>query len=149
MKVKKNKETEKEMVSKEELDLVRNQLVRALADYDNLKKRVEAEQTTFMDVAKVRLVTRFLPIFDMFEQVQTHVNDSGMAIALGELREKLSDEGISEITAKEGDEFDEALMAAVEVVEKPEMAGKVSSLSLKGYRMGDNILRYAKVVVCG
>lgn len=132
---------------KDDMDAVREQLARALADYDNLKRRVENERADFMEIAKASLLIRFLPIFDMFEQVQGHVKDSGLAIALNELREKLKEENLHEIKPQTGEPFDEQTMEAVEALDKPEMEGKVVELSLKGYKLSDNILRYAKVIV--
>jgi molecular chaperone GrpE len=142
MKKKEKKENNKEF------EAVHEQLVRALADYDNLKKRVEEEREVFSEVATARLITRFLPIFDMFEQVQKHLNDSGLAIAIGELNEKLKDEGVSPIQPKAGEVFDEHTMEAVDSIETDKVKkGEIVELSLKGWRMRDRILRYAKVVV--
>lgn len=137
----------KKAVKKDNQVELKEQLARALADYDNLKKRVEREQSEQSARAKIRVVANFLPVFDMFDEVCKHVEDSGLAMAMGELTKVLSEEGITPIEPKVGDKFSEEEMEAVEAIEKPEEAGKVAETILRGYKMGDWIVRYAKVVV--
>jgi len=128
---------------------LKEQLARALADYDNLKKRAEREQEDCERRSAARLVARLFPVIDMLEQVQGHLQDSGLAIALGELAERLKEEDIEAIEPKRGEQFNEETMEAVETVADGELKeGKVTAVNLKGYRMGDRILRHAKVVVC-
>lgn len=135
---------------KKKKEKLNEQLVRALADYDNLKKRVEKEREGFYEMAVARFITKMLPVFDMLEQVQEHCHDSGLAMAMGELKESLMDEGIESIEPKVGDKFNEGMMEAVEVKEsKSAKDGDVLKVNLKGWKMGDNnMIRYAKVVVC-
>jgi molecular chaperone GrpE len=125
---------------------LREQLARALADYDNLKKRVEKDQAKYYEIAMARFVTRMLPALDMFEQVQMHLKDSGLAIAMDELKGKFAEEGVEAIEPRAGDKFDEKYMEAVEVREG-KRDGEVLELGLKGWKTGDRILRHAKVVV--
>ena len=127
---------------------LKEQLARALADYDNLKKRMERERMESDDRSKAMMVAKLLPIFDMFDRVQKHVNDSGLAMALGELEKLLKDERFTAIEPKVGEKFNEETMEAIEATYQEGVeSGKVVELSLKGWRMGDKILRYAKVVV--
>lgn len=127
---------------------LKEQLARALADYDNLKKRVEKEKGEFYKVVAAKFVMGWLAIFDMFEQVQKHLNDSGLAIAMGELKEKLKEEGIETIEPMAGEKFDERTMEATEAVEREgAKEGEILEVVLKGYKMGEMVLRHAKVVV--
>lgn len=138
----------KKKVKQDNQSEVKEQLARALADYDNLKKRVDRERMESDGRSKAMIVARLLPIFDMFDRVQKHVSDSGFAMALGELDKLLKDEGFSVIEPKVGEKFDEETMEAVEAIYQEGVEpGKVIGLSLKGWRIGDKILRYAKVVV--
>ena len=43
---------------------LKNQLARALADYDNLKKRSEDERSTMYKLASISFMTKLLPIID-------------------------------------------------------------------------------------
>ncbi len=134
----------------EEIELLKNQLARVLADYDNLKKRVEAEREIFDRLASVRVFARLLGVFDMFEHVQKHLKDSGLAMAMSELRNKMKEEGIEPIEPKQHASFDEKLHEAVETVhEKGFENGEITELLLTGWRARDGqVIRPAKVKVC-
>ena len=95
---------------------LKNQLARALADYDNLKKRSEDERSTMYKLASISFMTKLLPIIDNLRQAQNHVNDSGIAIIIGQLETLAKDEGFEEIKVKPGDIFDEAVCEVIEIV---------------------------------
>jgi len=139
------RKTKKEVEKGDGNEELRAQLVRALADYDNLKKRVEREREEYEEYATANFFMRVMPVLDMIEQVQKHLGDSGLAIALSEMADKLKTEGIEAIEPRAGDVFDTEVMEAVEVRRGKE--GSVLELGLKGWKMGDKILRHAKVVV--
>ena len=127
--------------------VLRNQLARALADYDNLRKRVEREKEGFEKLASLRLTLKLLPVLDALKQAQNHLKDQGVAITIGQFEDALKQEGIEGINAKAGDEFNPELHEVIEVV-----PGKsdniISEVSLPGYRFIDGLLiRYAKVKV--
>ena len=136
---------------------LKEQLSRALADYDNLRKRVEREREDFGRLANVRLVVRMLPVYDMLEGAQGHLNDTGIAITLEEFAKVLKEEGIEKIETKPGDKFDEEIHEAVEVEEikekkkatGPEASGpegKITKVILSGWKLIDGpIIRPVKV----
>jgi len=129
-------------------DLLKEQLARSLADYDNLKRRTEAEREFADEKAKTRIINRLLPVFDMLFDVQSHMNDAGLALTIKELKDILKEEGVVEIEAKEGDKFDENLHEAVEVVPNEKNKGKISKVVLTGWRLTDGpVIRHSKVVV--
>lgn len=141
---------------KKEIEVLKNQLVRALADYDNLAKRVEREREDYAKLANARLVIRLLPIYDMLEGAQAHLKDSGLEITINEFTTVLKDEGFEKIDAKPGDEFDEEIHEAVELdegenEEKGEATGpegKITKVILTGWKFSDgSIVRPAKVKV--
>ena len=55
----------KKIVKTNENQELKAQLVRALADYDNLRKRVEREKEEFEKLANLKLVIRLLPVLDI------------------------------------------------------------------------------------
>ena len=65
---------------------MKNQLARALADYDNLRKRVEGEKDAWEKIAASKVVLRLLPVLDMTLEAQKHLKDAGLAIVIGEFR---------------------------------------------------------------
>jgi molecular chaperone GrpE len=156
MKISKKKITDKPEVENEEIKNLKIQLARALADYDNLKKRVEAEKSVWFQVAGARIVGRFLSVLDNLENAQKHVNDQGLAIVINEFRRVISEEGFEEIQIKLGEtEFNSETMEAVEVTEVAESDknNKIAEIALAGWQTKEGltekrmVIRPAKVKV--
>lgn len=126
---------------------LKSQLARTLADYDNLVKRVERERQEIGKVASAGIVVKLLPVLDNLEAAQKHLQDQGLAIAIGEFTNMLKDEGLSVINPAVGDDFDEEEMEAIEVV-AGERDNKVSEVTLTGWKFVDGtVVRHAKVKV--
>lgn len=131
----------------EELASVRGMLARALADYDNLSKRVDRERQELGKLASISVVVKLLPVLDNLESAQTHLQDQGLAISIIEFKRVLSEEGLSEIKPKTGEKFDENTMEAIEVVAGAR-DNEVSEVVLVGYKYSDgSVVRHAKVKV--
>lgn len=144
----------------QELEVVKGMLARALADYDNLSKRVDRERADLGKIVSVGIIVRLLPVLDNLERAQEHLMDSGLAIAIGEFINVLKDEGLYVIEPSVGDKFDEKEMEALEVVENRgdnDKSGeaKVAELVLVGWKFEDpavggagvTVVRHAKVKV--
>lgn len=99
-----------------EIELLKNQLARALADYDNLRKRVESEKFISEQMASTRAISGLLPVFDMILSAQKHLKDAGLEIVIGEFRKSLYDLGVEEISVGVGDEFNPLEEEAIEMV---------------------------------
>ena len=128
-----------------------NQLKRALADYSNLQKRVEQEKEQIETFAKSVVVTKTLHILDVLEAVNKAGQNidldnlkKGVEIATREFQNTLESLGVEEIDAK-GD-FDPRKHEAVEVV-RGATENKIVEVVEKGYKIGEKILRSAKVKV--
>ncbi|RLC32723.1 nucleotide exchange factor GrpE [Candidatus Woesebacteria bacterium] len=133
--------------NEKELEKANNQLARALADYDNLRKRIERERGGFEKVASARFAIKMLTVFDMIEEAQRHLKDSGIALTLEEFKKILKEEGIEKIEAGQGDKFDEEICEAVEVV-KNGKDGKIVEVLLTGWKFSDGpVIRPIKVKV--
>jgi molecular chaperone GrpE len=130
-----------------ELEIVKGMLARALADYDNLSKRIEREKQDLGKIASVGVIIKLLPVLDNLESAQNHLQDAGLAISIGEFQKVLSDEGLTEIRPKIGDEFDHETMEAIEVVTGMSN-NRVAELVLTGWKYSDGtVVRHAKVKV--
>lgn len=129
---------------------IQAQLARALADYDNLRKRGEAEKEIWVKFSSERILAKLLPILDMLESAQGHLKDSGLAISLGEFRKILEEEGLEEIKPKLKDAFDHRIHEVVESIEGgKDKKGQIAETVLSGWRFanGGPVIRYAKVKV--
>jgi len=131
------------------VDELKNQLARALADYDNLRKRSEIEREVLLKFSSERIIAKILPILDSLEDAQEHLMDSGLAIIIADFKKVLYDERLEEILPQKGDVFDENLEEVVDTCEGGKK-GTVESLVLRGWKFIDGpVLRHAKVKVYG
>jgi molecular chaperone GrpE len=131
----------------EELQTVKGMLARALADYDNLSKRVDRERYDLGKIASVGVIVKLLPVLDNLESAQAHLQDQGLAISIVEFKKVLSEEGLTEINPKVGEKFNEEEMEAIEVV-AGESDNSISEVVLVGWKYEDGtIVRHAKVKV--
>ncbi len=139
-----------EEVSNVELDAMKNQLARAMADYANLQKRTDEERSTMFKLASISFMTKILPIIDNLKQAQNHISDSGIAIIIGQLETLAKDEGFEEIKIKVGDLFDENTSEVTEVLETYEEKDNnvVSEVVMSGWKYSDGtVVRHARVKV--
>lgn len=129
-------------------------LQRLAADFDNFRKRVARDQQALVARAGERLVKELLPVLDDLEraaavaaQTAEATLEEGVRMVHRALHGALAKEGLEEVEAD--GTFDphrhEALMQ--QPSEAPE--GTVLQILQKGYRLGDRVLRPARVVVAG
>ncbi len=130
-----------------ELESVKTMLARALADYDNLNKRVDRERQDLIKIASVGVIIKLLPVIDNLESAQVHLKDQGLAISILEFKKVLSEEGLVEIKPKIGESFDENTMEAIEVVPGTS-DNTIAETILIGWKFEDGtVVRHAKVKV--
>lgn len=124
----------------------KSQLARALADYDNLRKRVEQERSYIVRFASQEIVGKLLPVLDIIETAQKHLNDQGLSVAVAEFKKVLIEQGLIEIMPEKGQSFDHDLHEAVEVADGEN--GKIIEVLQSGWKFKEgNVLRHAKVKV--
>lgn len=128
-------------------------LQRLAADFDNYRKRALRDQHAFAARAAERLVAKLLPVLDDLERALDAAADheeakviAGVEMTKSALAAALASEGLVEIVAEGA--FDphvhEALLAQpVEGVEP----GSIVQVVQRGYRLGDAVLRPARVIV--
>ncbi len=121
-----------------------NSLKRALADYQNLERRLEKNKTEYVQFANQSLLDKFLPILDHLELAQNHLKDPGLQMVIENFYNVLLSEGIKEIPALH-QTFDPNLMDCVEVVAGPK--DQVTKVLTKGYLYHHKVLRPSKVEV--
>ncbi len=146
MKIKKQTAQTQDMAKKEDKHKqLEDQLKRALADYQNLERRVEEERRLLGQLSSAILIEKFLPVLDNLENAQSHLNDQGLDIVIKQFKDTLNQEGVEEIQA-EGAQFDPNLHEATEVVEG-ENNNMIVKVARRGYKIDNKVLRPAQVVV--
>lgn len=132
-----------------EIESLKEQLARALADYDNLSKRIERDYEQRAKMAGIRLIHQLLPVFDMLYGAQEHLNDAGLAIVIKELEDVLREEGVEQILPAKGELFNEEIHEAVDTVKDGKFKdNEIVECALRGYKLADGtVIRHAKVKV--
>jgi molecular chaperone GrpE len=136
-----------------ELDHVRDVYLRKLAEFDNFRKRVDRERDEIRQLAVEDFIRELLPVLDNFERALQHANNGGDAFHQGvemiakQLWETLVRKGVEAINPV-GEPFDPGFHEAVQGVENSEYpTGTVAFVMLKGYRVGERVIRPAMVGV--
>jgi molecular chaperone GrpE len=138
----------------EELEEMKNLLQRLQADFENFRKRSQKEKEEFGKYLNADLLMRVLPVLDNFElafkhqpqELETNEWVHGIWHIQKQLEQVLVDEGVTEIPAL-GERFDPSKHDALEEVPSDKPEGEIVEVILKGYQIGDKILRHARVKV--
>ena|SRR5687768_2294006 len=129
------------------LEEQREQMLRALAETDNVRKRLQADAANAQKYALERFADGLLPVLDSLEAAVNTADVSGIEVILRQFKAALEKASIREINPAPGERFDphrEQAMAAVEADAEP---NTVVAVMQKGYTLHDRILRPALVTV--
>ncbi|HDM78197.1 MAG TPA: nucleotide exchange factor GrpE [Deltaproteobacteria bacterium] len=126
---------------------------RALADFDNYRKRCEREMQGTREDERARVLASMLPVLDSIENALKASKDYDHPIVKGVesiyklMKQILSSYGVEEIEAEKM-LFDPNWHEVVGTVANPQLPdGFVWEVVQKGYKLGDRMLRPAKVIV--
>lgn len=125
---------------------------RAAADFDNFRKRATREREEYVTLANERLVKELLPILDDLERAlvaatehQEAALEDGVRLVHQSLEQLLQRQGIKEIDA--AGMFDPHVHEALLSQPSDAAEGSVIDVVQKGYKLGDRVVRPARVVV--
>ena len=137
---------------RQKLEQFDNNYKRALADYQNLQKRVSDERRDLIFSANKDLLLRILSVLDTLILANQHDASEGLKVAIKQFEDVLKSEGVTKIETQ-GAEFNPHLMEAVAVVEGDPSTGsgqgenKVLEEMRSGFMLNDKVLRPAQVKV--
>jgi molecular chaperone GrpE len=133
--------------ARKERDEYLDALQRLKAEFDNYRKRVARNQQELAARAHERLVKELVPILDDLERALAHEGDldEGIRLIHRQFSEALAKEGLTEVPTdgKFDPHTQEALLSQPSEAEE----GDVIQVLQKGYRLGDRVLRPARVVI--
>ncbi len=140
---------------KNELQREHDLYLRALADYENYRKRSDRERATAARSGKREVILSLLDLLDGFDLALRHMGDAPASITEGidALHRKflglLQAQGVTPMRTV-GETFDPQFHDAIGLVENEEVPpGRVAEEVQRGYRWGDEVLRPARVRVSG
>jgi len=144
---------------KKELEEQKDKYLRAHADFENMKKRLEKEKTNALIYANEAFAKDLLTVLDTFEnalksveQVEASENaieeiKKGMVLTYEQLLSILKKHGVEEVEC-EG-EFDPNFHQAVTQMDSDEhKSGEIVQVLQKGYKLKDRLLRASMVATC-
>lgn len=141
-------------VAKKEVEQYKDKYLRAVAEFDNYRKRTLKEKAELLLNGSEKAVCAFLPILDDFERAiadkteDVNAIKEGMQIIFNKFNKTLESLGVKKIET-EGKDFDVDFHEAVAMV--PGMVddkkGKVIDCVQTGYQLNDKVIRHAKVAV--
>jgi len=136
-----------------ERDQLKDQLLRARAEFDNYRRRMARETERIRKTAAEQLVHDLLPVVDNLERAVDHADTAdrefaeGIEMVLNQFYEVLGRNGVEPIPAV-GELFNPHFHEAVMRLPSAEYpADVVAQELLKGYRIDDYVVRPAKVAV--
>ena len=125
----------------------REAMLRAVAEADNVRKRVQAEASMAQKYALERFAEGLLPVVDSLEAALQSKDASGVELTLRQLRASLEKQSITEINPAPGERFDPHRHQAIATVPAAAEPNTVVSVMQKGYALHDRVLRPALVTV--
>jgi molecular chaperone GrpE len=135
-----------------ERDALFNRLQRLAAEFDNFRKRSAREQAAFAERANERLVKELIPILDdlgrALEAASQHEEvklEEGVRLVHRALSDLMTKQGLAEIETD--GKFDPHVHEALLTQPSDAEEGSVIEVVQKGYKLGDKVLRPARVVV--
>ncbi len=140
-----------------ELQQTKDRWLRALADLENYKKRVKREVDEASLAATQKLLPAFLPTMDNLERALEVAGPGasveqlvrGIQMVRDEFASALRKHGIEAVPAV-GVPFDPTIHDALQQVDSPDHApGIVVREFERGYRMGERLIRPARVIIAG
>ena len=134
----------------------KDKFLRLFAEFENYKRRTAKERIELFSTASEELMVSLLPILDDFDRASAEIeknNDNeifkGVLLIKNKLFDSLKAKGLALIEVNKGDEFNADDHEAVTQIPAPskKMEGKIIDVIEKGYKLGEKVIRYPKVVI--
>lgn len=146
--------SEKEQL-KANLEKEKDKFLRLFAEFENYKRRTSKERIEMFKTASQDVIIAMLPVLDDFDRAQNEIAKAkdknllkGVELIHNKFKETLRAKGLEVMKVKEGDTFDADIHEAITQIPAPsdKLKGKIVDVVEKGYKLGDRIIRYPKVV---
>lgn len=141
-----------------ELIQEKDKFLRLFAEFENYKKRTSRERIELFKTANEELMTVLLPVLDDFDRALNEIKKAseennellkGIELINNKLRNSLAQKGLSVIDVNAGDVFDVELHEAITQIPAPshDLKGKIIDVLEQGYKLGEKVIRYPRVVI--
>ena len=141
-----------------QLDLAaeKDKYLRLFAEFENYKRRTSKERIDLFKTANQEVLQAMLPVMDDFDRAMTEIKKTddnilivGVELIQEKFRNTLVSKGLEEVEIKAGDVFNADFAEAITQIPAPsdDLKGKIVDVIEKGYKLGDKIIRFPKVVI--
>jgi len=140
----------------DQLNEEKDKFLRLFAEFENYKRRTAKERIELFSTASEEVMISLLPILDDFDRASVEIEKDqenetlkGVLLIKNKLFDSLKSKGLSLVDVKKGDEFNADDHEAVTQIPAPskDMVGKIIDIIEKGYKLGEKVIRYPKVVI--
>jgi len=136
------------------IDKEKDKYVRLFAEFENYKRRTAKERIDLFKTAGKEVISSLIPVVEDFKRAlnleDANPNDTqGIQLIFNKLVETLKNQGLEELEIKVGDSFDSEIHEAISQVpaQNDDQKGKIIDIIEGGYKLGDQVLKFPKVVV--
>jgi molecular chaperone GrpE len=140
----------------EDLTAEKDKFLRLFAEFENYKRRTSKERLELFKTANEEVLQAMLPILDDFDRAMIEISKSeddvllkGVELIHEKLKNTLNSKGLEQLEVRVGDTFNADFAEAITQIPAPsdKMKGKIVDVIEKGYKLGDKIIRFPKVVI--
>ena len=134
----------------------KDKFLRLFAEFENYKRRTAKERIELFSTASEEVMISLLPILDDFDRASAEIEKDkdneifkGVLLIKNKLFDSLKSKGLALIEVNKGDGFNADNHEAVTQIQAPtkDMEGKIIDVIEKGYKLGEKVIRYPKVVI--
>lgn len=140
----------------QDLATEKDKYIRLFAEFENYKRRTTKERIESFKTANQEVLLALLPVVDDFDRAMIEIKKTddnplivGVELIQEKLRSTLISKGLEEVEIKAGDIFNADFAEAITQIPSPSpnLKGKIVDVIEKGYKLGDKIIRFPKVVI--
>ena len=134
----------------------KDKFLRLFAEFENYKRRTTKERIELFSTASQDVIKALLPVLDDFDRALLEMSkieptelSKGVELIKNKLSSTLEQKGLELVEVNSGDVFNADDHEAITQIPAPtdDMKGKIIDVIEKGYKLGDKVIRFPKVVI--
>jgi molecular chaperone GrpE len=139
-----------------ELAQEKDKFLRLFAEFENYKRRTSKERIELFSTASQDVIQALLPVLDDFDRAMVELSkheeselSKGVELIKNKLNNTLQQKGLSLVEVNKGDDFNADNHEAVTQIPAPtdDLKGKIIDVVEQGYKLGEKVIRFPKVVI--
>ncbi len=138
----------------EQIKNEKDKYVRLFAEFENYKRRTAKERIDLFKTAGKEVLSSLIPVVEDFKRALNQEDSSkedtqGIQLIYNKLLETLKNQGLEELEVEIGDLFDSEIHEAISQIpaQDEDQKGKIIDIIEGGYKLGDQVIKFPKVVV--